>query len=247
VPRVGVRAAEAGAERRFRGGEDRWYSNFYVYFGVDGTQEYDGEWNEWGSDVVLTYTGPRQSYVSLNIAPNQEHFDGVTYHNFRQSVSASFQPSGDVEAELGVNWGETIDFTNSRQAEFTTVSPSVSFFLGRRLKGELGWDRQLFDVEGGRLFTLDIAQSTLVYHFGLRSFARAILQYRTVDRDVDLYTVPIEPEEESLLTQLLFSYKLNPRSVVLLGYSDDHLGLEGVDLTPTGRTVFLKLGYAFLW
>lgn len=246
VPRVGVRATQAGVERRFRG-DDRWFSNLYLFFGVDGTREYDGAWTEWGSDLVFTYTGPLQSYVNIGLAPNQEHFGGVTYHNFRQSIDLGIQPSGDLSLELDVNRGEAIDFTNQRQGEFVTVSPEVGFFVGRRFEGAIEYDRQVFDVEGGRLFTLDLAQATVLYHFGLRSFLRAIVQHRSVERDPSLYTVPVEAEEESVLTQLLFSYKLNARTVLLLGYSDDHLGLEATGLTQTGRTMFLKVGYAFLW
>jgi hypothetical protein len=245
-PRVGIRQGQAGVQRRFRGGEETWYSNLFLFFGVDGTQEYDGAWNEWGSDLVFVYNGPLQSYLEIGLAPNQEHFRGVTYHNFRQSVEAGFEPSGSFELDLGVNWGETIDFANNRQGDFVTTSAAVGLFAGRRIQGELELDRQVFDVAGGELFTLDIAQTRLIYHFGLRSFLRVILQYRQVDRNPDLYTFPVDPEEEDLLTQLLFSYKLNAQTVFLVGYSDNHLGLRDVDLTQTDRTVFFKIGYAWL-
>ena len=47
-------------------------------------------------------------------------------------------------------------------------------------------------------------------------------------------------------TQLLYSYKLNPQTVFFAGYSDNRLedGTTGL-LEPTGRTVFLKLSYAW--
>ncbi|MFP3939992.1 MAG: ankyrin repeat domain-containing protein, partial [Thermoanaerobaculia bacterium] len=61
-----------------------------------------------------------------------------------------------------------------------------------------------------------------------------------------VYLEPVEPEAEELLSQLLVSYELNPRTVVLAGYSDDRLGHRGTGLTRTGRTFFLKLGYAWL-
>jgi len=48
------------------------------------------------------------------------------------------------------------------------------------------------------------------------------------------------------LTQLLFSYKLNARTVLFVGYSDNQLGLENVGLTRTDRTLFFKIGYAWI-
>ncbi len=54
----------------------------------------------------------------------------------------------------------------------------------------------------------------------------------------------------SLFTRFLFSYKVNPRTVLFVGYSDDRLGmldpeLTRTALTPTSRTFFLKVGYAW--
>jgi hypothetical protein len=44
----------------------------------------------------------------------------------------------------------------------------------------------------------------------------------------------------------LFSYKLNPQTVVFVGVSENRLGLPGMSLTETDRTYFVKLGYAWL-
>ena len=49
-----------------------------------------------------------------------------------------------------------------------------------------------------------------------------------------------------LLGQFLFSYKLNPQTALLLGYSDNQLGSRGIDLTRTDRTFFLKASYAWV-
>jgi hypothetical protein len=243
---VGVRTGAAGVQRRFWGQPDDWYSNLFVFLGVDGAQEHDGDWNEWGADLSFTYQGPRQSELSVNLAPNQEHFRGVTYHNFRHSLTASFQPRGWLETGFHVNRGETIDFDHNRPADFVTVSPWLELKL-RRFQSELSWDRQDLEVAGGRLFQLGILQTRTLYHFNRRAYLRAILQHRRLERTPALYARAVEPEEESLLTQLLFSYRLNALTVLLAGYSDVHLGLEHVDLTQTDRTVFLKLSYALLW
>lgn len=49
-----------------------------------------------------------------------------------------------------------------------------------------------------------------------------------------------------VLTQLLFSYKINPRTVLFIGYSDNYLGSQDFGLTQLGRTFFVKLGYAWV-
>ena len=54
------------------------------------------------------------------------------------------------------------------------------------------------------------------------------------------------PAPRGLFTQFLFSYKINPQTVLFLGYSDNSLGLQGIDITRTDRTFFFKIGYAFV-
>ncbi|HEX2678381.1 MAG TPA: hypothetical protein VHM19_17130 [Polyangiales bacterium] len=55
-----------------------------------------------------------------------------------------------------------------------------------------------------------------------------------------------DPTVKSLGTQLLYSYKLNPQTVFFAGYSDNRIEDDATGrLEPTGRTLFLKLSYAW--
>ena len=237
---VGIREASAGVTRRVRGSADRWFSNLYFEMSGDARQEWSGDWAEWGSDIVATYEGRRQSRLSFLVAPNQESFEGKTYHNTRYSIDSSFQPSGDLTIGLFVNWGEAIDFTDNRAANFVTWNPWAEIYLGRRLSAELNWVRQTFRTTSGQhIFTADLPQARLLYHFNARTFLRAILQHRQVERSAG--------EANGLLSQLLFSYRLDAQTVFLAGYSDNYAGTEAVDLTQTNRAVFLKLSYAWLF
>ena len=245
---VGIREAEAGAERRVRGGPDRWFQNLFFEVSGDARQEYHGDWTEWGSDIVATYQGPRQSAVSLVVAPNQEYFDGRTYRNLRYNFDASIQALPDLSTGLFVNWGESIDFTNNRQADFVTINPYTTFHVGRQFSGRASWVRQTFRTkEGAEIFTADIPQARLLYHFNRRTFVRAILQHRSVDRNPLQYAIPVGRQSRGLLSQLLFSYRLDAQTVFLAGYSDNYAGTDTVDLTQTNRAVFLKLAYAWLF
>jgi len=246
VNQVGVRSASAFAERRLRGGADKWFRNLYFSGGVDGTREFEGAWNEWGADLGVTYQGPRQSEISIGLAPNQEFFAGTTYHDFRYSTFASFQPAPDVALALSVRWGETIDFTNQRQADFITISPSTELTIGRRLRGEIAYDYQVLETkQGNRIYEVHLPQARLLYHFSGRAFVRTIVQYQAVTREPSQYIVPVSRNARELLTQVLFSYRLNAQSVFLAGYSDNYEGAN--DLTRTNRAVFAKLSYAFLF
>lgn len=57
---------------------------------------------------------------------------------------------------------------------------------------------------------------------------------------------PIASQEERSFNQVLFSYKINPQSVLFLGHADNARGSDVFELTQQNRTFFAKPGYAFL-
>jgi hypothetical protein len=77
-------------------------------------------------------------------------------------------------------------------------------------------------------------------------FIRATAQLRLIDRETTHYPVPVEADAQSLFTQFLLSYKLNPQTVLFLGTSNNYLGDTQTTLTQLDRTFFLKLGYAWV-
>jgi hypothetical protein len=80
----------------------------------------------------------------------------------------------------------------------------------------------------------------------VRSFVRAIVQHQDLTQDPSLFALPTVASAEDLFTQLLFSYKLNPQTVLFVGYSDNSAGFDQVDLTRADRTFFVKVGYAWI-
>lgn len=250
IPRVGVRESTLVLQRIFWGTDETWYSQFRAGGAFQVIENDDGDTLEESGNLVLTYEGPSQSLVELGLRPNRESFRGETFEDFRADLLMSIRPSGSLQFELFLRGGEVIDFVNVRQADFVNVQPSASFRLGRRFSGELSHQYQSFEVDGEEFLAANLTQSTLRYHFNARSFLRAILQYETVERELALYTpgLGLDAEEDDFFTQLLFSYKLNPQTVFLLGYSENRLADDRTpDLTRSDRTVFLKVGYAFLF
>jgi transcriptional antiterminator len=101
-------------------------------------------------------------------------------------------------------------------------------------------------VQDARLYTANILQSTAVYQFNVRTFFRAIIQYVDYNYNSSNYTFEKEPEYRRVFTQLLFSYKINARTLLFLGYSDNYFGGQQFGLTQSDRTFFVKLSYAWV-
>ena len=102
------------------------------------------------------------------------------------------------------------------------------------------------EVHDVHLYSANISQMTAVYQFNVRTFFRSIIQYVNYDYNPDNYTYDMGSEYKQFFSQLLFSYKINPRTVLFLGYSDNYSGDQDIKLTQSNRTFFMKLGYAWV-
>jgi hypothetical protein len=245
VPRVDVRTVEAGLQRIVWGGPASWFTRLNLGISGERTEDHGGRLTDQSFELSGGYLGPLQSSLHLGLSANKLFFDGATYDLLQGFVFFEIRPSGFVSLSLSGGFGDAIDFANSRKADRLRVGPGLQLSPGRRLRLEVSGNLERLSLAGDRIFLENLLQTRLFYHFNTRSFVRLILQYRNVSRNEDLYAAPVEPESERLFTQLLFSYKLNPQTVLFLGYSDDRLGTRDVSLTQMDRTFFLKIGYAW--
>jgi hypothetical protein len=243
-PRVDLREVEAELVRVFWGRPGGWFTQFAVGTDFDGTWDYDGLLTDQMIALFLDYEGPLQSEASLELSSQKEYFEGETYDLFDVEAAFELRPSGSLSLGLFAEVGEGIDYENSRKADELELASVASVSLGRHLRVDLEYDLSRFSLGGEEIFSESLLQTRLLYHFSVRSFVRLILQYRAVSQNPEMYSEPVAEKEEGLFSQFLFSYKLNPRTVLFVGYSDNYLGDDDVPLTQLGRTFFMKLGYA---
>jgi hypothetical protein len=236
-----------GLARTWWGDDDDWFTEIRASSDWDLTEDQSGRMLEEEFEVSLDIGGPRQSSYSLSLGTPHQFFDGVTFENLTSfDTWFEIRPSGDFRFGMFTGYGDAVDFANTRQGTRLLWEPSVRLNLGLRLRLDLDHDLQRFEVDEGKLFEANLTQLRLVYQLSVRTFVRAILQYRDIERDPELYGEAVDARTEQLFTQLLFSYKLNPQTVLFLGYADNRQGDERVDLTESNRTVFFKFGYAFV-
>lgn len=249
IPRVDTRSVSAIGQRTFWGEAEDWYTNINVGAFVSRTQDHDGRLTDEFYQLYANAGGPMQSRFGINLNRIGELYGGIYYDGLTR-VAANFeiQPSGSVRFALNLVGGDTVDYANNQPADILETNPTLELKLGKRVHATIDHNMRKLDVEGGRLFKADLTQLRLVYHFSVRTLIRGTFQYYDIVRDPSLYTGPTTPEarESTLYSEFLFSYKLNPQTLVFVGYSENRLGLNGMSLSQTDRTLFIKLGYAWL-
>ncbi|HSA95627.1 MAG TPA: DUF5916 domain-containing protein, partial [Acidobacteriota bacterium] len=253
VPRVDTRSAETMVFRQFWGKPKGWFN--LIRLGVAGVAgwNYDGTMTDRGVILGTMYQGNLETTINAHANFFRTFYGGQYFDTPYGDLTFSFRPFSGSQIGLVAQAGRSVDYGNVRLADIFTVGPNFSFSLFRHLNFVPSYVYERLSRGGETIYTANLAQAKLVWNFNVRCFVRAIVQYQELRRNPAQYLSPVAPQTQGLFTQFLFSYKLNPRTVLFLGYSDNALGgvfdsLLGpgrVAITRTDRTFFLKIGYAW--
>ncbi len=246
MPRVDTRAWGAGLRRQFFGPADAWYTRLRFTLDATVARRLDGQLTDENFGAHALYEGPMQSLLRLSLYKTKIFFEGRLFEQDRVGGFFNIRPSGDLTASIDFSIGDGIDFTGSRPARTLRLQPGVTWNIGRHFFVQFDHTYEQLEVGGEELFTANLSQARVVYHFNRRLLLRAILQHRLIERSPELYEDEVDSESRTLFSQYLVSYKVNPQTVLFLGYSDNRLGDQDLGLTTEGRTFFLKLGYAWV-
>ena len=238
MPRVGYRHLETGVGHTWQRESGSWWTMLNLG-GCYNYQEFqDGRKNTRGTNFWMNYQGPRQSFADLTGWLGTEVVDDAEFETWLLSFDAGFWPSGSFFMFVDASYGEQVDTSEGVVGHVFSVRPHVEIKLGRSLSSELSHTYEYFTEDGREVYTANISSLQAVYQLNRRTFVRSILQYSNVDE--------VDEQSEELSSQLLLSYKINPQTVFFLGYSDSHGGNRDYDLTQSGRTLFAKIGYAWV-
>ncbi len=243
--RSGFREAELEGGYKWFGDADHWYTEIWVGAELERSETQDGELLEEEYQIKAGWDGQMQSALFVAANFGERTFEGLRFDNDSVEMSGSIRPARWIRLGFDLWDGDGIDFEEVRPGDEFGYAWSIRTLLGRHFKGDLVATRQELDVEGGNLFTADLAELRLVYQLNARAFFRLISQYVTVERDPTLYTEVVEPESDELFGQLLFSYKIDARTALWLGYTANYLDEARSGLTETGNSVFFKVSYAW--
>ncbi len=244
---TGMKWAQAGCAYTWRRKPGHWFRTLNFNTDLLYSVDYQGNLLQKIVQSGLTYNGPLQSLVNVSFAMGKQTFLDVEFDITSMEFTTQFRPSGSLYLGLSGGFGNSIDYENIQQGRRVFLGPVMNSNIGRHLYLELDHVFERFEVDAGHLYTANLTNLKMVYQFNRRAFLRTILQYADYKYSLDNYIFPpIYPRFKHFFSQVLFSYKINPQTVLFLGYSDDHFGFSTVPLTQNNRTFFLKIGYALV-
>ena len=247
LPQVGYEHREAGLGYTWNARDGSWYSRLNLKTKVADTKDQSG-FLLFHEDVVqFTVEGPMQSHSVVRPSRAREGFNGEQFDFNRLRLHFCAKPNGHSHAWLNLHGGGQVDYANTRPGDFLNINAGFWYRFGRHFRIEPVFTRERMDVDEGWLYTSTIGQLAASWQFNPRCFVRVILQHVDDEFNPDLYSDSRGPEFQNLFSQLLFSYKLNPRTVLFVGYSDNSSATQDYGLTQADRTIFAKIGYAWVF
>lgn len=245
-PRVGYRNAEGGLLYTWNARPNMWWSQFRAGAEVNYFEDQDGNLLNERASLWFAYSGTQQSNLFFRGWKEREAFNSQEFDLTYFFIQGGLWPTSTLQIGAFTFFGDQIDYSNTRIGGMRRISPWLTYNLGKHIRFSFNHTNEKMKVQKKRLYTANISQLTAVYQFNVRTFFRSILQYVDYDYNPSNYTFDIDSKYKRFFTQLLFSYKFNPRTVLFLGYSDNYSGDQNIKLTQANRTFFIKLGYAWV-
>jgi hypothetical protein len=245
IPKVGYHRYFVTSIYEWLAKPGKWWTDTYVGGMFYDAKDQKGDLLYKGLEVFFRFRGALHSCFEIEAARTREAYNGAEFDLTYGNVTFFFKPTTPSYFRIKCYFGDRIDFDNTRPGQRVRIVPIIRYSLGNHVRLDFKHTYERMKSDNKRLYTANITQGMIIYQFNTRTFFRSILQYIDYNYNTDNYTFEINPEYKHLFIQLLFSYKLNPQTVLFLGYTDNYLGNRDYRITRSDRTLFLKIGYAW--
>ena len=185
---------------------------------------------------------------------NELEETGNYFKEFLYDFNLSYQPFAGLKLNTQVRWGDTLNIETSALGNSRFISPRIDWQVNSHLLTEIKYTLFEFDLPEGELFGASTTNLKISYLFDERSSLRFSLQRIDVSRNTAIYDLYDSFDQQdtpdsvskNLAKQLLYSYKVNPQTLLFLGYSEN--GSQEVansQMEIEEKNLFFKFSYAW--
>ncbi len=243
---------QVGYDKSLVGGRRTWYrdgksvNRYSLYADYDVTHRYDGQLLEREWEASIDGHGPKQSNFQLHGMTRERFWRGQLFHERYVDVNGEFRPLANLFLGAYLSAGKLLDLTAARTGRRHMIEVWGNSNLGRGVNLEWDITRQRMQRDGGTAFRTTVGNATGSWQLNPRQRLRLTLQGSEVLRDQTLYVNPVNEKARDWAAQLVYSYKLNPRTAVYAGgsygaFMDD----DNPELFGNTRSVFMKVSYGW--
>ncbi|HWS39807.1 MAG TPA: DUF5916 domain-containing protein [Arenimonas sp.] len=254
IGQVDVKKSVVGAAYRWYPVE-KFFNEIEVYSDWDITHQISIDREiEQELEASISANGKMLSHIELGLGQRTSFWKDVYYDQTFYFFYGEFTPIANWEFSLFHRGGDQIDYRNNALGTINTFEPGVTGIINNNVSLSLSYVDESLERLGGSVYHAKLLDTRLSWQFNLRQRLRLAIQYGNTDLDMTLDKDYMPGDATTanyndIGTQLVYSYKINPRTVFYAGYSDNYIGYTENDITidtyQTERSLFLKFGYAW--
>lgn len=243
---------QVGYDKSVIGGGHTWYrdgkslNRININGDWDITHRFDGQLLERELEFNINFHGAKQSQFNVSPLTRVRFWNGAMFREHNLHFDGNFRPTSALQLGTYMNFGQQLDLRASRTGRRAMIGQYGNVNIGRGLA--LDWDisKQRLTRDGGTAFEATVVNAGGSWQFDPRQRVRLTLQGSEVKRDQTLYATPVNETARDWAAQMVYSYKINPRTALYAGASygafmdDDNRELFG-----DTRNVFIKLSYGW--
>ena len=157
INRVDYREAEISGGHTWRFGPESTFSR--IYLGGGWEKNYDEADNELGEefDISLNIDGPLQSFVFLVYRWGDELYNDINFDKYTISLFGRMKPMSGVDMSLDVDYGDAIDYLNTRSGRQLSINPWLDLQIGKHFMASVRHHYQQMKVDGKALYTTNLS------------------------------------------------------------------------------------------
>jgi len=248
IGQVGTTKSVIGAGYSWIGDENNWWNQIRIYSDWDITHDQNDLMLEKEFEGNINIRGPLQSHLTYGTGVRDRYWDEFIYRENYRFLDFDFTPLAGIRGGFFYELGHSVDFSNNRLADAERAGVNLNANLGKHFSLRVRHNYRNLSNTMGTIFTANQTDLRFSYQFSIRQRLRLALIQTNVNRDLSLYKEPTDYNEHSknIATQLIYSYKVNPRTLLFVGYSD--VGQEDDNIesfVKTDKNVFVKFSYAW--
>ncbi len=244
---------QVGYEKSLVGGAYNWFfdkgskiTRVQFYTDFDITHRYDGQLLERELESKISINGPWQSSFGVQGMTRERYWNGQLFDESYVNLFGSMTPSSAMQVGANFRVGPQIDLAASRRGQGRYFDIWGNFAFGRGLSANLDLFQQSLRRDGGTAFEATVLDARMAWQLDPRQRLRIAVQASNVDKDPSLYDEPVNRHGRDLGAQLVYSYRVNPRTAIYAGgtvggFLDD----ENRELFASTRGAFVKLTYGW--
>ncbi len=246
ISQVGYDKSVVGGGRTWFGKEGAKITRVSLRGDWDITHRHDGQLLERELEGYLSFNGPRESAGNIGGVTRMRYWNGQMFDETFMTAFTEMTVRPGLTLGTFHRLGDQLDLAASRVGRINQWEPRLSLDIGRGVNINLNYSQQRLRRDGGTAFDAKVVDGRVSWQLDPRQRLRLSVQASEVERNQALYANPVNQRARDVAAQLLYSYKLNPRSALYAGYSHGAYADDRIDsLFDSSRSVFLKLSYAW--